>query len=281
MNPETPAASAAPATPAAPAAPADPSAVTGGAAAPGMAPTLDPALAGGAPPGTGQALTDAAQAAAHDLSPLGLFMMADPIVKGVMLLLLVASIACWGIIIEKMIAARRLRNETRRLAEAAKGTVAPDQGLAAEVIRAGAREWHEGRDPTESRGEYRERMEYAMRAPLVAAFRAVEPGLPLLATIGAVGPFIGLFGTVWGIMNSFSGIASSGDTSLAVVAPGIAEALFATAIGLVAAIPSVMAYNRFTVTFTRLRQAGMAAISELAAGMARRPAPARPARAAE
>jgi len=246
-----------------------------------MAPTLDPALAGGAPPGTGQALTDAAQAAAHDLSPLGLFMMADPIVKGVMLLLLVASIACWGIIIEKMIAARRLRNETRRLAEAAKGTVAPDQGLAAEVIRAGAREWHEGRDPTESRGEYRERMEYAMRAPLVAAFRAVEPGLPLLATIGAVGPFIGLFGTVWGIMNSFSGIASSGDTSLAVVAPGIAEALFATAIGLVAAIPSVMAYNRFTVTFTRLRQAGMAAISELAAGMARRPAPARPARAAE
>jgi biopolymer transport protein ExbB/TolQ len=76
-------------------------------------------------------------------------------------------------------------------------------------------------------------------------------------------------------MNSFSGIASSGDTSLAVVAPGIAEALFATAIGLVAAIPSVMAYNRFTVTFARLRQGAMASISELAAGMARRPAPSR------
>jgi biopolymer transport protein ExbB/TolQ len=228
------------------------------------------------PPGAGSAAPDLAHAAvAHDLSPLALFLQADPIVKGVMLLLLVASIACWGIIIEKIIAARRLRAETRRLAGAASGAVTPDGGLAAEVIRAGAREWHDGRDPAESRGEYRERMEHAMRAPLIAAFRAAEPGLPLLATIGAVGPFIGLFGTVWGIMNSFSGIAASGDTSLAVVAPGIAEALFATAVGLVAAIPSVMAYNRFTVTFSRLRQAGMASIAELAAGMARRPAPGR------
>jgi biopolymer transport protein ExbB/TolQ len=237
---------------------------------------VDPALAVAAPPGAGSAVQDLAHAAVgHDLSPLALFLQADPIVKGVMLLLLIASIACWGIIIEKMVATRRLRAETRRLAGAASGAVTPDTGLAAEVIRAGAREWHDGRDPSESRGEYRERMEYAMRAPLVAAFRAAEPGLPLLATIGAVGPFIGLFGTVWGIMNSFSGIASSGDTSLAVVAPGIAEALFATAIGLVAAIPSVMAYNRFTVTFARLRQGAMASISELAAGMARRPAPSR------
>jgi biopolymer transport protein TolQ len=262
MNPASPAAPAAPAIPA-PAIPAP----TGAAIAP--------------PPGGAQAATDLAHAAAaHDLSPLGLFMQADPIVKGVMLLLVLASIACWGIIIEKIIATRRLKAEARRLAGAASGAVTPDQGLAAEVIRAGAREWHEGRDPAESRGEYRERMEHAMRAPLIAAFRAAEPGLPLLATIGAIGPFVGLFGTVWGIMNSFSGIARSGDTSLAVVAPGIAEALFATAIGLVAAIPSVMAYNRFTVGFTRIRQGAMASIHELATGMARRPAPSR-VRAAE
>jgi len=220
-------------------------------------------------------MNPAAPAVAHDLSPIGLFMMADPIVKGVMLLLILASIACWGIMIEKTVAARRLRGEAKRLSAAVHGAAAPEGGLAAEVIRAGAREWHEGRDPAESRGEYRDRMEHAMRAPLIAAFRAVEPGLPLLATIGAIGPFVGLFGTVWGIMNSFSGIAASGDTSLAVVAPGIAEALFATAIGLVAAIPAVMAYNRFTVTFARIRQGAMASVHELAAGMARRPAPAR------
>ncbi|WP_084698343.1 MotA/TolQ/ExbB proton channel family protein [Muricoccus aerilatus] len=228
-------------------------------------------------PGTRQAMTDLTHAvAAHDLSPIGLFMQADLIVKGVMLLLAIASIACWSIVIQKMVATRRLRGETRKLARAASGAVVPERGLAAEVIRAGAREWEEGRDPAESRGEYRTRIEHAMRAPFSAAVRAAEPGLPLLATIGAVGPFVGLFGTVWGIMNSFSGIAASGDTSLAVVAPGIAEALFATAIGLVAAIPAVMAYNRFTVTFARLRQAGMASISKLAAGMGRQPAPGLP-----
>ncbi|MBP0495670.1 MotA/TolQ/ExbB proton channel family protein [Pararoseomonas indoligenes] len=241
-------------------------------AAPAAAPSVPPSL----PPAMPAPATDLAHAAVgHDLSPLALFLQADPIVKGVMILLLVASIACWGIIIEKIVAARRLRAEARKLAAAASGAVTPEGGLAAEVIRAGAREWHEGRDPAESRGEYRERMELAMRAPVVSAFRAAEPGLPLLATIGAVGPFVGLFGTVWGIMNSFSGIAASGDTSLAVVAPGIAEALFATAIGLVAAIPSVMAYNRFTVAFTRIRQAAFASIHELSAGMARRPAPSR------
>jgi biopolymer transport protein ExbB/TolQ len=220
-------------------------------------------------------------AVAHDLSPLGLFLQADPVVKGVMGLLLLASLACWAIIIEKLAATRRLRLETQHLAGAVTGATTPEAGLAADVLRAGAREWQEGRDHDESRGEFRERVERAMRGPLSAAFRAVEPGLPLLATIGAVGPFVGLFGTVWGIMNSFSGIAGSGDTSLAVVAPGIAEALFATAIGLVAAIPSVIAYNRFTVGFARLRQGAIAAISELASGMARRGAPARTARAAE
>jgi biopolymer transport protein TolQ len=214
-----------------------------------------------------------AAAMSHDLSPLALFLQADVVVKAVMLLLAIASVACWAIVVEKIAVARRLKAQARQIAGAVTGAVTPEGGLAAEVIRAGAREWQEGRDPAESRGEYRERMEHAMRVPLIAAFRAAEPGLPLLATIGAVGPFVGLFGTVWGIMNSFSGIASSGDTSLAVVAPGIAEALFATAIGLVAAIPAVMAYNRFTVTFARIRQSALASIGELAAGMARRPAP--------
>jgi biopolymer transport protein TolQ len=113
-------------------------------------------------------------------------------------------------------------------------------------------------------------MERSMRGMLTKALRRAEPGLPILATTGSVAPFVGLFGTVWGIMNSFQGIAASNDTSLAVVAPGIAEALFATAIGLFAAIPAVMAYNRFNVAIARIRQEGAAAAGDLAANLSRR-----------
>ena len=109
--------------------------------------------------------------------------------------------------------------------------------------------------PAETAGEFRGRLEHAMRAAIAATLRRAEPGLPLLATIGSIAPFVGLFGTVWGIMHSFAGIAAQQDTSLAIVAPGIAEALFATAIGLVAAIPAVIAYNRCT-TAARPHPAG-------------------------
>ena len=108
-----------------------------------------------------------------------------------------------------------------------------------------------------------------MRGAHGRELRRVEPGLPFLATVGSAGPFIGLFGTVWGIMNSFTAIAASNDTSLAVVAPGIAEALFATAIGLVAAIPAVIAYNKLTTALGRLGQRCGAAIGELGGRLAR------------
>ncbi|MCK8783587.1 MotA/TolQ/ExbB proton channel family protein [Roseomonas sp. NAR14] len=211
--------------------------------------------------------------AAPDLSLVSLFLHADMVVKGVMVLLVLASVACWAIIIEKTVAAIRLRRQARILASvAASGDVSErkEPGLAADVLRAGLRDWREGRDPGEGRNEFRTRIERAMRSVLAAEYRRVEPGLPLLATTGAVAPFVGLFGTVWGIMNSFFGIAASGDTSLAVVAPGIAEALFATAIGLVAAIPSVIAYNRLSISLGRIRTESIAMIGEISGRMARR-----------
>ena len=103
----------------------------------------------------------------------------------------------------------------------------------------------------ESLGERRERIERAMRLALNAELRQLEARLPFLATLGSAAPFIGLFGTVWGIMRSFAGIAAANNTSLAVVAPGIAEALFATAMGLAAAIPAVVAYNKIAVDLGR------------------------------
>jgi biopolymer transport protein ExbB/TolQ len=207
-----------------------------------------------------------------DLSVLGLVLHADPVVQGVMALLLLASLACWAIIVEKAVVLARLGREARALAAAAPTAVPPEgDGLAAAVLRAGQAEWREGRDPAESAGEFRDRVERAMRAALSATLRGAEPGLPLLATIGSVGPFVGLFGTVWGIMHSFSGIAARGDTSLATVAPGIAEALFATALGLVAAIPATVAYNRLATRLSRIRQEAGAAAAALAQRLARQP----------
>ncbi len=211
---------------------------------------------------------------AHDLSLSALFLQADPIVKAVMLLLALASVVCWAVILEKAFLLRRLWRQARLLTAAAAQDHLPQaegnaDSLAHAAMRAGLREWQEGRDADESRAEYRDRIERSMRATLAAQLRLVEPGLPFLATTGAVAPFIGLFGTVWGIMNSFANIAASNDTSLAVVAPGIAEALFATAIGLAAAIPAVIAYNRLSGSLGRLRQEAIAAAAALALNLAR------------
>jgi len=220
----------------------------------------------------------------HDLSAIALFLQADPVVKGVMLILILASVACWAVIFEKAWILTRLRREARAL-RALGGAdslpVAPPEGedLCATTLRAGIREWREGRDEAETLGEYRDRLERAMRAAVAAGTRRAEAGLPLLATVGSVAPFIGLFGTVWGIMNSFSSIAASNDTSLAVVAPGIAEALFATAIGLVAAIPAVIAYNRLTGSLARTRRDALSIAAELAGRLSRRAAGPRPAAA--
>ncbi len=212
-----------------------------------------------------------------DLSPIGLILQAGPVVQGVMAVLALASVACWAIAIEKTIILARLKREVRRLSDAEATHVG--ENLAARLHRAAAREWSEGREQGESRGEYRERIERAMRDLLATALRGMQGGVPILATVGAVGPFIGLFGTVWGIMGSFQGIAKMQDTSLSVVAPGIAEALLATAIGLVAAIPAVIAYNRITLGFGKLRQEALSAIAVVGARLSARPP--RASRAAE
>jgi biopolymer transport protein ExbB/TolQ len=208
-----------------------------------------------------------------DLSPVALILHADPVVQGVMASLAIASVACWAVILEKAATLRRLAKEARALAAEAARPEAPGggEGLAAEALRAGHAAWREGRDPAETAGEFRGRIEHGMRAAIARRLREAEPGLPLLASIGSVSPFLGLFGTVWGIMHSFAGIAAQGDTSLATVAPGIAEALFATAIGLVAAIPATLAYNRCTVRLHRIRQEALAAAGDIAARLARRP----------
>lgn len=209
-----------------------------------------------------------------DLSLTALILAADPVVKSVMALLVLASIACWGVMIEKVITLGRLSREARAIKEIEQPQ---GEGLAAEVLRAGGTEWRDGRDDEETAGEFRDRIERTMRSIFAARMRLAEHGLPILATTGSVAPFVGLFGTVWGIMNSFSGIAQRQDTSLATVAPGIAEALFATAIGLAAAIPAVMAYNRFAVRLGRIRAEGYSSIGTIAQRLARRPRVARPA----
>jgi TolQ protein len=213
----------------------------------------------------------------HELSLTAMVVAADPVVKIVMAILALVSIACWTIVFEKMVRLARVTREVRRIEAAARADAAiagPDRpdGLSGRILAAGIAEWRDQGEIGEKRGERRERIERAMRAVMAAELRRVEPGLPFLATVGSAAPFVGLFGTVWGIMNSFSSIASRQDTSLAVVAPGIAEALFATALGLVAAIPAVVAYNKLATRLARLAQRLNAAIGELGNQMARTPA---------
>ena len=196
---------------------------------------------------------------AATLSIVKLFLNADPVVKGVLLLLLAASVWSWAVIIDKLwrlaAASRSAREHEARAAVAR----SPQELSAAEardpaglVLSAGlAESTAEPRPQPETASERRERIERAMRLALNAELRRLEVRLPFLATLGSAAPFIGLFGTVWGIMRSFEGIAAANSTSLAVVAPGIAEALFATAMGLAAAIPAVVAYNKITVDLGR------------------------------
>jgi biopolymer transport protein ExbB/TolQ len=205
----------------------------------------------------------------RELSFMALILNADPIVQGVMAILVLASIGCWSITVEKLARTAALRRAARNFEAAVKADALLSHSKAGEdvqgaILAAAAREKREGLDPGESRYEFRIRLETAMRQAMVQHLRQAEPGLPFLATVGSAAPFIGLFGTVWGIMNSFTAIAGSNDTSLAVVAPGIAEALFATALGLVAAIPAVVLYNKFSTDLGRLAQRFNVAIGEAA-----------------
>ena len=189
-----------------------------------------------------------------------------------MLLLAVCSVICWALIFEKFIRLMLLKRQVRQLAaQAAAGRLSPDRGrgIVGAVQAAAQSEWADGLARGESRNELRARVERSMRAAMKSELRRIEPGLPFLATVGSASPFIGLLGTVWGIMHSFTAIAQAKDTSLAVVAPGIAEALFATALGLAAAIPAVVAYNQITVSLGRSAERAGTSIALLAKAIAR------------
>jgi biopolymer transport protein TolQ len=198
---------------------------------------------------------------AETLSPWALFLQADIVVKAVMIGLLLASIWSWAIIFERSRRLKQINGEAEAFEQrfwkaktldelqATKGT-----HPTADLFRAGMDEWQasvEGRTNIDREG-VRARLRDVMAASIDRSISDLSDRLNVLATIGSVSPFVGLFGTVWGIMRAFIAIGATQNTSLAVVAPGIAEALFATAIGLFAAIPAVIGYNRLLHHITRL-----------------------------
>ena len=205
----------------------------------------------------------------HSMTPIGLFMQAGPVGKAVILILLAMSIWCWVLILEGWIAVARVRRAIRRLREGIGGHISP---LLVPLLRAGE-EARRIQVPMETAGETRQRLGEAMRRAAQVLLSRLDSGLPSLAVISSVAPFIGLFGTVWGIMTSFASIADSNDTSLAVVAPGIAEALAATAIGLAAAIPASIGYNRLSSAIGRVAQALEHLIEDQAVSLMVRAAP--------
>ncbi len=198
------------------------------------------------------------------LSLWGLFLQSDIVVKLVILCLLLASIWVWAIIFEKVTSLRRANRDANTFEDRfwSGGSLdelyehegqKPDHPMAA-VFGAAMAEWRRtariaGADISHT--AVRERVDRAMNVTIQREMERMERWMIFLASVGATAPFIGLFGTVWGIMHSFSAIAAMHNTNLAVVAPGIAEALFATAIGLVAAIPSVLAYNAIGTDLAR------------------------------
>jgi biopolymer transport protein ExbB len=190
---------------------------------------------------------------AHDLSPWGMYQNADIIVKIVMIGLAIASIITWTLWIAKGLellgAKRRLRGEIASLKKAttlkeASVSAAKEGTLANLLVHDALEEMRLSANSREKEG-IKERVSFRLERLVAACGRNMSSGTGVLATIGSTAPFVGLFGTVWGIMNSFIGIAKTQTTNLAVVAPGIAEALLATALGLVAAIPAVVIYNVF------------------------------------
>ena len=197
----------------------------------------------------------------QELSVINLFLQADTIVKIVMVLLLLASFWTWAIIFDKALRLRRLRNQAKQFEEAfwSGGSLEvlfdrleakaldPMSALFVAAMREWRRSAAKGLVQTEHmRMSLQERIERVMDITLGREMDHLERHMIFLASVGSAAPFVGLFGTVWGIMNSFASIAASKNTTLAVVAPGIAEALFATALGLVAAIPAVLAYNKLS-----------------------------------
>jgi biopolymer transport protein TolQ len=203
-------------------------------------------------------------AAAGDLSVWSLFLQADIVVKLVMLALVLASVWVWAIVFEKVTSLRRANRaadafEDRFWSGGSLDELYDEEGAKpahplAAVLGSAMSEWRRsarvaGADV--SRSGVRDRTDRAMSVTIQREMERMERWMIFLASVGSTAPFIGLFGTVWGIMHSFSAIAAMHNTNLAVVAPGIAEALFATAIGLVAAIPAVLAYNKISTDMSR------------------------------
>ncbi|WP_084031049.1 tonB-system energizer ExbB [Bradyrhizobium paxllaeri] len=195
----------------------------------------------------------------RDLSPWGMFMQADIVVKAVMVGLLFATAVTWTVWLSKTIELIRARRQTRVALRALANARSVDdavrqipEGTVAQLIEGAVTELRLSTDRMDKEG-IKVRIASRLQQIEAAASRRVALGTGVLATIGSTGPFVGLFGTVWGIMNSFIGISKSQTTNLAVVAPGIAEALLATALGLVAAIPAVVIYNLFARQITSYR----------------------------
>ena len=202
---------------------------------------------------------------AADVSLIALFLQAHWVVKTVMLGLLACSVWVWAIAIDKMVLYSRTRRSMDKfesafwsgesLEDLYRGLAhLPNQCMAALFVAA-MREWKRSFEGgARSFAGLQMRIEKVMDVSIAREVERLERRLLVLATVGSAGPFVGLFGTVWGIMTSFQSIAASKNTSLAVVAPGIAEALFATAVGLVAAIPATIFYNKFAAEVNKQSQ---------------------------
>lgn len=212
------------------------------------------------------------QAQAMDFSLISLFMQATLTVKLVMVLLILASFWAWAIIIRKLITFAATRRDAARFDRAFwSGQPLDDlydrigdtpSGASERIFAAGMTEWRRSHDDS---GDLipgaQSRIDRAMNVAIGREYDRMNSGLGFLATVGATAPFIGLFGTVWGIKTAFEGIAMTQNTSLAVVAPGIAEALVATALGLLAAIPAVIFYNKLSGDLDRI-SAGQEAFAD-------------------
>ncbi|MHB2264238.1 tonB-system energizer ExbB [Aliihoeflea sp. PC F10.4] len=213
---------------------------------------------------------------AHDLSAVGMFMAADWVVKGVMIGLALASVVTWAVFLMKTLeigrakrqvaGALRIVSKAPTLGEAEKA-LGSRAGAGAAMVKAAVDEARQSSPAISSAGGegLKERVSSRLGRIEANAGRNLSKGTGILASVGSVAPFVGLFGTVWGIMNSFIGIAEAQTSNLAIVAPGIAEALLATALGLVAAIPAVVFYNIFARSIVGYR----ASLADVASGVER------------
>ena len=218
-----------------------------------------------------QAIVDSVQLGGSvdkDLSIMGLFLAADPVVKAVMLGLIVVSILSWPVIFDKILKLKGLRAHVRAFEDSfwSGGSIEelydrignnPHDPMSL-VFSEAMREWRNSKDlarkSEEARGSLRARIQQIMNLTIDREMERLEKNMSFLASVGSTAPFVGLFGTVWGIMDAFQAIAATKTTALSVVAPGIAEALFATALGLIAAIPAVVAYNKISHDLDRFAQ---------------------------